>query len=474
MSSPPPSTSSQGWEEAFLTEAENFHEAQVVPPLQSILEDTDELEPIEPVQTRKSGYDQQSKLATDIEQARALATTLRKELEGAKILQRTSSTLKQELPAMLKSLADTTSGVSEAMEEAGWTRSSAIAERERYEKLIASSKEQSLKFQDLLQELDDQVALKSQTERAQQTSSALKSLVNFALARSKTEPMTDEVGNDLVEAAAKAEPYITNAGFKSKILQWRADLKIESTLIDVTSCEILGLVFLAHEDPAKLTSNKLSVAVEQVVAQGEVDCYVTALVLALLERTVVCMVKKLRRWEEDNLLFGLRALQLLSYHYPEASFLDRNELKGLLQSLKTKMSRSQIEHTYLVYGLEDMLEQRLGEHSNGAGENLATYIQKIAKAKEHEVPGLSGENFLLMADGNDLLLLTYPILKSAVRILKDGTFYITMADDALSVLLFIPNLLEEGKTWEHTLQIDDENWYAAYLPKACDRFFNEI
>ncbi len=195
--------------------------------------------------------------------------------------------------------------------------------------------------------------------------------------------------------------------------------------------------------------------------------------LGLLEKTVACMVKKLRRWEEDNLIFALRALQLLSYHYPEASFLDVNAMRGLLHSCKVKLSRSKIEHTYLVDGLGDMLEQKFGKHSNGAGENLATYIRKIAGAKEHEVPGLSGERFVLIADGNDLLMLTHPIVESAVRLLKDGTFHLETADDLDSDMLCVPNLLEEGKTWKHTLQTLHEHWYTVHLPKACKRLLEE-
>jgi hypothetical protein len=472
MSSSPVLPEEEAYNNDITDELEAQQPAQIVP----IWGDLDSEYDLVAITSNKHVADESSPQTESITQilggSQDLATDERKELEGANILQRTSSTMEQDLIAKLKSLAEDTPIVSEAMEEAGWTKPSTKAERERIEKLIASSKAQDQKTQDLQKRLKDQQALESQTARAQQTASVLKSLFIFALGR-KPETFTEDITNDLEEATAQAVPYQTNAGFKPRILQWRADLKIEITHNDATPLEFLRMLILAHDDPAKLTSDRLSAAIEQKVQEGDLNCYDTALILSLIKTTVVRMIQNLRHWEEDHVIFCLRVLQLLSYHYPEASFLETNELRGLLYDCKTKLKLRQVEHTCLVYGLEDLLDQSFGEQTNMAGETLAKHVYEIAVAKDTQVPGLTSADFFLIADGNDLLLLTKPIMKSTIRIFKDGTFHLESADDLASYLLCVPNLLEEGKTFKHTLKLSHENWYMTHLLKACERKFAE-
>jgi hypothetical protein len=419
--------------------------------------------------------DSQSKMVKPIQDA---ATTIEKELDGAKILQRTSSTLEQDLIAKLEGLAKDSSIVSEAMEEAGWIKSTK-AERERLEKLIASNKAliaskkaQGLKILDLEKRLEDQLALESQTARARQTASVSKSLLIFALGR-KPETLREAISNDFQEAAFDAEPYHTNAEFKPRILEWCADLKTETTHNDATSLELLHMLILAHEDPAKLTGDRLSAAIAQKVQEGDLNCHNTAFILGLVKLTLVRMLKNLPQWEEDHIIFGLRALQLLSYHYPEASFLDGKELRVLLLDCKSKLKRKQVKHVCLVHGLEDLLDQSFDQQTNIVREPLARHVYEIAQARGNEMPGLPSADFCLIADGGDLLLFTKPIMDSTIRILKDGTFRLETKGGVPTSWICIPNLLEEGKTWKHTIEMAQENWYAAHLLSTCERNWYE-
>jgi hypothetical protein len=407
---------------------------------------------------------------TKLDEVTGPATLVGKELDGAKILQRTSSTLEQDLIAQLKGLAEDSSIVSEAMEEAGWTKSSTKAEREHLQKLVASKKAQDQKTLDLTKSLNDQLVL---TARARQTASVSKSLLIFALGR-EPETLTEQISNVFEQVAAQAEPFHTNAGFTPRIVQWCADLKTEITHNDATPLlELLQLLIFAHDDPAKLTSDRLSAAIAQKVQDGDLSCYDPAFILSLVELTVARMIKNLGQWEEDHIIFCLRALQMLSYHCPEASFLEGKELSCLFVDCRSKLKRKQVEHICLVHGLEDFLDQSFDEQTNVGRAPLAQHVYDIAQANNTQVPGLTSASFCLIVDGGDLLLLTKPIMDSTVRIFKDGTFYLETIAGVPTSWLCIPNLLEEGKTWKHTLEIEYENWYVKHLQKTCERHFAE-
>ena len=96
MSSSPPAM--KDWEESILNDVDEFQNAQIVRPLEDIYDD-DDLESIQPPHRRNTGYNQHTKLVTDVEKARDLATTVVKKLEGAKIIQVTSSALEHALTA---------------------------------------------------------------------------------------------------------------------------------------------------------------------------------------------------------------------------------------------------------------------------------------------------------------------------------------------------------------------------------------
>ena len=469
MSSPPSSSPPGGKTlEELRGETDSFPDAQIISAWEDIRyeDDQESLQPVrEQVNDQHSEY---KKFASDVTKAQDLTIECRQELEGAKILQGTSSALEQRFAARLQSLAATTPGVSEAMDEATGTRSSIKEERERYQNLIASSKEQDQKTQDVLRRLEDQMALKSQSARDQHTASALKSLLIFAL-RQKSKTLTHDVQGDLELAIKTAEshPRLT-----PRFLDWQAAMTTEASLHDAAPCEVLELLFSAHQDPVKITSDGLSRAIGQLLRPRSLSSNETVVALSVLKTTVVRMLEKLLEWTEDHLIFALRVLQLLSYHYPDASFLDVDEMKQMLRNCKGRLRTSQIEHTCLIGGLEDLVHHRFS--TDMAGVNNAPYVHNIASKNGREVPGLQSEQFVPIADGGDLLILTKPISQTAIRIINDGTFYLEAADDFHCDLLCVPNLLKEGETWKHEMQTSQEKWYSLHLPKTCRRYLAQV